>query len=63
MNEQEPIDKFEQWSKEVDKHLENLYNNLDEWDFADCPFRDWYDAGISPKVAAEHAKRCAKNIF
>ncbi len=29
-------------------------------DLPDCPYRDWYDDGISPKTAAKRAIRNAK---
>lgn len=52
---------FEEWMQEVNKHLKNLYDDLDEWDFIDCPFRDWYNADILPKVAAERTKLYVKD--
>lgn len=47
---------FEQWMVAVDKAvLKSL--GISVHDFPDCPFKDWYAAGVTPTDAARIATR------
>lgn len=45
---------FEEWMNQVDIYLDATVG-LTHNDLADCCYRDWYDDGVSPKVAAKRA--------
>lgn len=45
---------FEQWMEAVDQHVLNTVG-LGYQDLPDCPYRDWYDDGVSAKRAASRA--------
>lgn len=49
---------FEQWMKEVDSRLVNSIG-LTSLDLPDCPYRDWYEDGVTPRSAAARAKKGA----
>lgn len=49
---------FDQWLKEVDAILVRTVG-LSHLDLPDCCYRDWYEAGVTPKGAASRAKRNA----
>ena len=45
---------FEQWKKAADEICWQKYGcSLD--DLADCCYMDWYEDGVSPKVAVSRA--------
>ena len=50
---------FDEWFKEVDRKVRVLFG-ISVRDLPDCPFRDWYDDGVS---ASSAAKRAAKNAM
>lgn len=45
---------FDQWFAQVDQEIW-LICGLGADDLADCPYRDWYNDGITPKEAARRA--------
>ena len=45
---------FEQWIAKVDEILVKRVG-LGRDDLPDCCYRDWYDDGVSPSVAAKRA--------
>ena len=45
---------FEQWKKEADQICSRDFG-LSLEDLEDCCYRDWYEDGISPKVAVKRA--------
>jgi uncharacterized protein DUF5419 len=47
---------FEDWMKKVDE-LVGQRIGLSVHDLVDCPFRDWFDAGVTPQEAAHDAIR------
>jgi len=49
---------FDMWKRRVDSAVERAAS-LSADDLPDCPYRDWYDDGISPAVAARRAIRAA----
>lgn len=51
---------FEAWMEAVDEQVEALAG-CSVHDLPDCPFRDWYDAGLSPRDAALRAIRNAND--
>lgn len=50
---------FEQWLNKVDAAVESR-TGLSRDDLPDCPYRDWYDDGVSPSAAASRAIKAAK---
>lgn len=42
---------FDAWMDEVDVYVEGLVG-LSYLDFPDCPFFDWYEAGMNSLTAA-----------
>ena len=55
-----PKKTFEAWVNEVHKYLDLVGLSID--DLPDCPYRDWYDDGTSPKAAAGRAIRRAGDL-
>ena len=55
---------FEAWMAKADVvclAISGEYSSgLSIHDLPDCPFRDWFDEGVSPKSAAHRAIRNAK---
>lgn len=51
---------FEQWMRNVDKYCYAIAG-ISIHDLEDCPFRDWYDAGVSERSAAHRCIKRAKN--
>jgi hypothetical protein len=47
---------FEAWMKAVDAAC-YAKAGVSVYDLSDCPFADWYEAGMPPKAAANHALR------
>jgi hypothetical protein len=47
---------FEQWMAKVNRAVEHL-SSMSTDDMADCPYRDWYDDGMTPETAARKAIR------
>lgn len=45
---------FQDWMKKVDQEVAKSCG-LSVYDLPDCPFRDWYNFGISPRQAAKRA--------
>ena len=43
---------YDGWFEEVDVCVRELTQQLSVHDFADQPFRDWFEDGISPNEAA-----------
>lgn len=53
-----PKKTFEQWFKEVDAEINRrVYLGAD--DLPDCPYRDWFEAGVTVKGAASRAVKRA----
>jgi len=50
---------FEQWLAVLDVAL-ICKCSLSHMDLPDCPYRDWYDDGVNPRLAALRAIRNAK---
>lgn len=50
--------KFDDWLKAVDAECDKQFG-CSYKDLPDCPFRDWYENGVSPKNAAKRAKKYA----
>lgn len=50
---------FEEWKVSVNFWVRRDHG-LDLDDLPDCPYRDWYDDGISPLTAAKRAIKLAK---
>jgi hypothetical protein len=50
---------FEQWKQAVDDQCSRM-TGLSVDDLPDCPYRDWYENGITPLSAARMAIRLAK---
>ena len=48
--------KFKAWMRQVDRAIETRCG-LTHQDLADQCFRDWFEAGISPVMAALHTLR------
>ena len=48
---------FEDWLKQVDANLPCHHDDL-----PDVCYRDWYDAGVSPKSAAKRAIKNALDV-
>jgi hypothetical protein len=50
---------FETWMERVDEVV-NRIAGCSYQDLPDCPYRDWYDDGMKPEVAARRAVRNAE---
>ena len=50
---------FEEWLRRVDEQIEAACY-LSYQDLPDCPYRDWYEDGVSPRAAA---KRAIKGLY
>lgn len=46
---------FEQWMVRVDAAIGSRLYGLTHMDLPDCCYRDWFDAGVGPSVAANRA--------
>ena len=46
---------FETWEKAVDREVANRLCGLGKDDLPDCPYREWYDDGVTPNSAARMA--------
>lgn len=53
-----PLPLFEQWMQRVDAVVQKR-TGLSVHDLPDCPFRDWYDNGLTPREASVQAIRSA----
>lgn len=49
---------FEEWMRLVDEFVRRI-SGLSVHDLPDCCFADWYEDGVSAKVAARRALRGA----
>jgi len=47
---------FSWWMMVVNSVCERKYG-ISVYDLADCPFRDWFDDGVTPSAAASRARR------
>ena len=51
---------YDEWKGRVDAFLRDKLAGLSSDDLPDCPYRDWYEDGVSPLSAATRAIRNAK---
>ncbi|MHC4713661.1 MAG: hypothetical protein ACYTAN_10395 [Planctomycetota bacterium] len=51
---------FDAWMRDVDKWVGEYLIGFSVHDLPDCPFRDWFDSGMTAKGAACEAIRRAK---
>lgn len=49
---------FEEWKRVVNALVESKMNFHAD-DLPDCPYHEWYESGMAPKVAANKAIRNA----
>ena len=50
---------FNAWMRDVDEAIV-AYSGLSHDDLPDCPYRNWYELGVPPQVAAKKAIRAAR---
>lgn len=50
---------FEDWMKSVNEWC-HAFSGMDIHDLPDCPFADWFEAGVSARSAAKKALKNAK---
>lgn len=50
---------FDTWLARIDGHLAKVCG-MGHDDLPDCPYRDWFEAGVTPYVAAKRVIRNAK---
>lgn len=51
---------FDEWMRDVDAAVARKCG-MSHHDLPDCPYRDWYDDGVSAKSAAAKAVRMARD--
>jgi hypothetical protein len=50
---------FKEWMAEVNRRIADKLGGLTSEDLPDCNYRDWYDAGWTPREAVAEALRMA----
>jgi hypothetical protein len=50
---------FELWMADVDNEISSRLDGMISADLPDVCYRDWYDANVSPKIAAKRALKYA----